>query len=272
MEFTYDDFSDMYYRKQKLHDAVVEIMETVSGTDLKICPYMEDENGRYSEERTQAMVEELLDALKNYLSFERGYETDEVIGRDAEGEALYAFQRYEMPEDEIACYRSFLYCALRLIYANYDYSGGCGEGIFRQVFGDLINMAKNQQVFPSYLAYLRFQYTERLAQFPGILFAFTADSYNDSCGLFVETRNTLASSNGEPSPKDPSPQSVFQEHYMISDEEMEQMLQSLSEEEKEKAERHLREHDEWIKGEAEAEAAYYESGEYDDEEEMLQSM
>lgn len=231
-EHTFEEYENLIIRKRKLLDAAEGVAGLVSGTGLSICPYMQDENGNYSEERTLATVEELMEALKIYLGFDRGEESSEVVGQDEDGEDIYAFDRYEMSEDEIACYRAFLYCALRELYINYDYTLGDYGDPYRQTFGELIAMARDPQVFRSYHDFLRYQYTERFAEPTYFLFPLRENPEN-SIDSFLGTREGLA----EIGAKDH--QRAFQAYYMATDEEMERMLQSLTGEETERVAKRL---------------------------------
>lgn len=257
-EITTKSFSEVFFRKKKLRDAVVEIMELVSGTDQKIRPYMEDSTGHYSEERTLATVEELLNALQIYLRFERAEETDEITGTDENGDDIYAYQYYEMPEEEIACYRAFLYCALRELYANYSPWGwyDSEDGLYRQVFGELIDLAKNQKVFRSYKELLRYEYTEKFAEIPQLLFPQSTGAESGAAEIFTETRHWLGGYKGITWPDEADHQKAFQAYYMATDEEMEQLLQSMTEEEQVNVAHRLQEYDDI----QQAELEFFKSG------------
>lgn len=242
--FTYEDFDILYYRKNKLRNTALGLMELISGDGLSICPYMQDENGHYSEERTLATVEELLEALKTYLRFERAEEIDDAGSHNPEPQ----YQYYEMPEDELACYRGFVYCALRDIYANYD---DIQRGQYRQVFGDLIAIASEDKVFPSFLDFLRSRYTERTAIIPQILFE---SVYGESTDMFAESLDRLERL------KDPSYPLDFQTFYLATDEEMKQLMQSLTDEERSKVDRRIKEYEELRQAEKEW---------YEDEENLM---
>lgn len=273
--FDQDDFAQLYYRKNKLRDAAVGIMELVSGTGLSICPYMQDENGRYSEERTLATVEEMMEALKTYLRFELAEEDGPPIGKDENRHDVYAYRYYEMSEEEINCYRGFVYCALRHIYANYDYLA-YGEGPFRRVFGDLIELATDQNPFRSYELFLHDRYMKRFACEEGYyqdLLPWDVPLSDDSTEWFAEACEMLAPRKKAERTEDPTPQSeadasylpyeeeaqhrAFQRRYMATDEEMERLLRGLTKEQKEKVARRLQAYEEiqkYVEG-------YYESEE-----------
>ena len=287
--FNQDDFANLYYRKNKLRDAAAGIMELVSGTGVSICPYMQDETGRYSEERTLATVEALMEALKTYLRFELAEEEGDPIGKDKDGNDVYAYRYYEMPEDEVDCYRGFVYCALRHIYANYDCDYFC-EGSLRRVFGDLIDLAAEQMSFRSYPHFLCDRYMKRFAcednDFQDTL-PMNMPLSDDSTELFAETYSQLAPRKKAEQTEALNPQDeadsyylrydeaeqhrAFQTYYMATDEEMERMLQDLTEKQKEKAARRIRQYEEIRKYTLE----YYEDAEealYDDSEEEAQAL
>ena len=238
-EFTYQDFDTVYYRKKKLRDAAQELMDLTSGSRLDIRPYMRDEDGRYSEERTLATVEELLDALKTYLRFERAEPADEKRGDVRPSRCFYVedggerYVCYEMPEEETACYRGFLYCALRDIYANYR---DTMRHEYRQTFGDLIALAADDRVFPSFSDLLRQRYLECVAPMPQISFA---PAYDESTDKLAGTLDRLLRL------RDPSRPLEFQSFYLASDEEMERLVQSLTEEQRKLVEARVRECEEW---------------------------
>lgn len=230
-DFTNEDFDTLYYRKKKLRSAAQSLMDLISGNSIKINPYMENEDGQYSEERTLATVEELLEALKTYLRFERSEKIYENGDYDAEPMLSY----YEMSDDEIACYRGFLYCALRDIYAADDHRKLMENKYYRRVFGDLIELAKGEHVFSSYQDFLRSRYLEGIAPFPQIDFLPMTDESTDALAQSLDLLAKLS---------DPSYRVSFQAFYMATDEEMEQMLQSLTVEQREEVDRRMREYEE----------------------------
>lgn len=117
------------YRKKQLEWKAGQVERLLSGREKSLLPLLRDEKGNYSEEKTRALAEELIEALDLYRRFRR-----------------YPMAKKDKPlsdlppaleENERRFFRSFLYCLLRLA-EDPPADLGC-EG----TFGDLLDMARD---------------------------------------------------------------------------------------------------------------------------------
>jgi len=118
------------FRKEKLMEQARRIEHLLSGRYIHYYPFMQEEQGVYSERKTWQMVEELLEKLKQFDKFYVCYDADEEEFDDKE------LKNYSFGEREEAFCRSFLYCVLRWGYS------GAGSHVGRGNFVDLIEMAE----------------------------------------------------------------------------------------------------------------------------------
>lgn len=118
------------YRKERLEHKAGQVERLLSGREKSLLPLLRDKNGRYSEKKTRALAEKLVQALDLYRQ-----------GRNArEGEKdrpLSAFPS-ALEEDKRGFYRSFLYCLLRLAEDPPNWSFPC-----KGTFGDLLEMGRD---------------------------------------------------------------------------------------------------------------------------------
>ncbi len=118
----------LQYRKERLEHKAGQMERLLSGREKSLLPLLRDKSGRYSEKKTRALVEKLVQALDLYRQ-----------GRNArEGEKdrpLSAFPS-ALEEDERSFWRGFLYCLLRLAEDPPNWNFTC-----KGTFGDLLEMS-----------------------------------------------------------------------------------------------------------------------------------
>ena len=136
-KYTYNDFKTLYFRKSKLTSVLQKLIDLVSGSSVLIKPYMEDENGCYNEGKTLSFIDDLMCALKTYLSFARATQIADY-GEDDSDSDFYA-----VSQEEEMCYKGFIDCAVRVIYSNY-------LELWNQTFSSLVIMLDHTQIYRSY--------------------------------------------------------------------------------------------------------------------------
>lgn len=120
----------LQYRKEQLQRKAGQVERLLSGQDKSLLPLLRDEAGNYSEEKTWALVEELVDSLELHQRFR-----NTVL---AKKDTPLADLPPALEEDERRFFRSFLYCLLRLAEdAPPEYFNTNGT------FGDLLEMTQD---------------------------------------------------------------------------------------------------------------------------------
>lgn len=210
-KYTYNDFKTLYFRKSRLTAALQMLIDLVSGASVLIRPYMEDENGCYNEEKTLNLIDELMNALKTYLCFARATQITDYGDDDSD------FDFYVVSQEEEMCYKSFIYCALRVIYSNY-------MELCNQTFSSLVIILDNTQVYRSYTEliknlYMNWHNPEKQSGWG-----------NNAYDTFAYTSNIISN------PYIPLNKLSFRNYYLVTDEEMQEMFCSLNNEEKKQLE------------------------------------
>jgi len=117
----------MEYRRKRLLERVGALERLLAGRDVAL-PSWTRPDGGYSELRTWALVEDLLDALEQYERYRTCQE---------DGDPALSELPYRMPEGLRKCCRGFLYCAVRLSASGHYWL--CGA---KGTFNDLLYMAE----------------------------------------------------------------------------------------------------------------------------------
>lgn len=206
-KYTYNDFKTLYFRKSKLTSALQKLIDLVSGSSVLIKPYMEDENGCYNEGKTLSFIDDLMCALKTYLNFARATQ----IADYGEDDSDYDF--YAVSQEEEMCYKGFIYCALRVIYSNY-------LELCNQTFSSLVIMLDHTQIYRSYTELIKNLYMNW--HNPEEHHGWGNNAYD----TFAYTNNIITKSYSQ------SNEPSFQDYYLVTDEEMQEMLRSLTMDEK----------------------------------------
>lgn len=117
MEITVKQMQSLEYRRDRLREKIRKLEFLISGKGESFLPLVRTKSGRYSEKRTWALVEALLDALEKYEKYEKWQEDSGDSGWK-DGDLPLAKVAYQMPEQNRTFWRSFLYCAVRFAESN----------------------------------------------------------------------------------------------------------------------------------------------------------
>lgn len=129
MELTIKQVERLQYRKERLAERASRLEFLLSGRGTSLLPLVQTKTGKHSEKRTWALVEDLLAALEKYEVYlhclKNGVEEDRPLTA-ADG---------HLPEQERTFYRSFLYCALRVMENDHPFWIWGREGTFKDLLG-----------------------------------------------------------------------------------------------------------------------------------------
>lgn len=117
-----EDIKLIEFRKNKLRELTSQIEHTISGKNHRFAPYINSENGKYSEEKAWQFIERLMVCLERYLQYEYDSKAD-VLNRE-----------------ERDFYRCFLYCAIR---GNEIMDLRSGDIIRCRTIGDILGLASD---------------------------------------------------------------------------------------------------------------------------------
>ncbi len=133
-DLTKQTLETLEYRKEQLQRKAAQVERLLSGREKSALPLLRDGDGHYSEEKTRALVEELVGSLELHQRF-RGA----VLTRK---DKRLADLPPALEEDELRFFRSFLYCLLRFLEDSPPGDYGC-EG----TFGDLLDMTRDIMIY-----------------------------------------------------------------------------------------------------------------------------
>ena len=122
---TREKWKALQFRKERLADCLQELEGNLSGLQTVFLSLVRDNDGKYSEKRTQALIDSFLEAHRVCLRLREGEE-----------------QAPEQEDETI--YRSFLYCAIRYVECppSWD-SDFCELPTVRGCYGDILRFARN---------------------------------------------------------------------------------------------------------------------------------
>ena len=125
MKLSDNAISQLDFRKRKTSQKMKGLESLLTGRQVSILPYVQDETGVYSEKKIQAFIKKLLDSLKRY----KQYETKNP--------------KYKLSDNEKEFYTAYLYCTIRGMtastYGAYMSIAPC------LTYEDIVNMAKNPE-------------------------------------------------------------------------------------------------------------------------------
>lgn len=124
-----DGISDISLRKELLEEELAKIRDTVNGRGELYLPYITEENGEITDEKTDRLIDELMDALKHYKK-------------------LKPYSHRPLTEEMEELYRCFLYCTIQGVAWSDNFCFGFflfGEFEPARAFADIVNMAKDPE-------------------------------------------------------------------------------------------------------------------------------
>ena len=153
MDHTWKQCDAFFFRKMKFRNSVQELIDTVTGRGTTIAGLIETRGGVYSEERLQALIDQLIESMRYYITYSMLYIDEE--------EDDYYFKPYDLPQDQEAFYRAYLYCALVALYLWQDLGITDGK---RNLTGSLRDLAEisteNPRAYGTTEAFLKALYVE----------------------------------------------------------------------------------------------------------------
>ena len=138
-EYSTQDISLMEFREKLFREEIERYTAAITGERESILPFVRDESGRYSEEKTWDFIRELTHCAYIYWEYskEQLRQAERAEGTMEEFiELTYGAAAAFSPQEE-EFLQSFLYCALRVSEANPWRNTGGGT----QTFQDLIRFA-----------------------------------------------------------------------------------------------------------------------------------
>lgn len=125
MKISDNTISQLDFRKRKAAEKIKELESLLTGRQVSILPYVQDETGVYSEKKIQGFIKKLLESLMRY----KQYETKNP--------------NYKLSDNEKEFYRAYLYCTIRGMsdsaYGAYVSIAPC------LTYEDITNMAKKPE-------------------------------------------------------------------------------------------------------------------------------
>ena len=227
-------YSALFFRQEKLRRLLESGSSLLMGHMAAMNHYME-ESGTFSPQRTEEFIEDLLKSMQIYLRYKR--RTGRV---DAEkGEWLVDY--YRLREEEKQYYRDYLYCCLISLYVEQTEKPEPAEIPFSR----LISMAHGLRLYGSYQDLLRQKYLDPGEYVPigehfapaGISPGRKPDLYRELCDFYDRTVGFLKENmQSDLSGRIPAP---MQHPYCAKRREWQQMLDSVSDEEKERRKKEI---------------------------------
>lgn len=145
-EITENQMDKMRYRRFVVKDKLRNIEQIVTGRAESYLPFISDEDGRVTKEKTERFIAEMLNALRRYIKLD---------------------SRRTLSEDIIKMYESFLYCAVTgLTLERLPRDRDVTKFGLPSAFGDIVSLAGKVDIFgcESYNYYLESCYRGYLAE------------------------------------------------------------------------------------------------------------
>lgn len=169
MGITAKQIERLEYRKERLLSEARKLEYLLSGRNISLGPKLRGEDGSHSEEKTWDLIEQLIGALEKYEKYTKCDILDE-------GDVTMEEIDHAMPEEQKRFYRSFLYCALRVIEEGVVWP--CEEWMPRSTFDSVLRLVEKT---PFYMDKYELYFSE-LYEFTNGFFYYMDEAYHSLNG------------------------------------------------------------------------------------------
>lgn len=137
VHFTQSDKVSMEQARQALGKKLSSVQKTILGGNISFIPMITDSDGKLSDEKIESLAEEMVKALREYITPYGEPEPGEIPA-NYHIESLFAVPDESAPAldvEEGELYKSFAYCAICAAANKRDFNG---------TFGDILDIAANR--------------------------------------------------------------------------------------------------------------------------------